>query len=168
MAAWATDPEIARLMGHRFQTAGDLATWWSTLNRGGDRLGFAILLDGRLVGDMELEHIARASGDAEVRICIGDKSAWNHGYGTVALERLLDLAFGELGLSHLYLRVTKDNRRAIRCYEHLGFKKRARLRATGRLSGQPDLVLMDVSAIDFYGLQAESAACSGSARTPAE
>ena len=146
MAAWERDPEIAHLMGRRFQTDADVREWWGTLNRGGDRLGFAILLDGRLIGDMELLHISRAGQEAEVRICIGEKAAWNHGYGTVALDRLMRLAFSDLGLTRVYLRVTRDNHRAIRCYAHLGFKKRARLRATGRLSGQPDLILMDVTA----------------------
>jgi RimJ/RimL family protein N-acetyltransferase len=168
MAEWERDPEIAQLMGRRFTTADDVQQWWSTLNRGGNRLGLAILLDGQLIGDMELEHISRGTGDAEVRICIGEKDAWNQGYGTVALERLVHLGFRELGLSRLYLRVTKDNVRAIRCYAHLGFKKRAWLPATGRLRGQPDLVLMDMTVPAHYRPACESAASSGALRTPAE
>ena len=168
LARWERDDEVARLMGRRFADAAEVDRWWMTLHRGAGRQGFAIRLYGRLIGDVELEHIRRRTGEAEVRICIGDRRCWGRGYGGEALRQLMAYAFGDLGLTRLYLRVAPDNLRAIRCYQRLGFQKRGRLKATGRLLGQPELILMDLArALDEPSL-AVRASRAASLSTPAE
>lgn len=151
LVKWDNDPEIASLIGQKFQAERDAHSWLNGLSRANGRVGFAIEIDEVMIGDIELEHISWRSGEAEVRICLGEKRYWNHGYGTQAMARLLDYAFWDLGLLSVYLRVLHLNRRAIRAYEKLGFRKRGRLLATGRLRGGGDLLLMEITR-DIYGL----------------
>ena len=42
---------------------------------------FGIIFENQLIGDIELDHIAWRSGDAELRIRIGRKDLWNRGLG---------------------------------------------------------------------------------------
>jgi RimJ/RimL family protein N-acetyltransferase len=147
--AWNQDPEITSLTGKQFQSAGDVFMWWQSLGAANGRLAFAITIHDRLVGDIVLDNISWRSGEAEVRICIGYREFWNRGLGTSAMARLLGYAFFQLGLHLIYLRVLEHNGRAIRSYEKLGFRKRARLPATGRLSGEPELWLMELTREAF-------------------
>lgn len=143
LMAWDDDPELHRLTGKKFTTAGTASAWWNELIRDRARVAMAILDDrGRLIGDVALENVSWRAHDAEIRISIGDKASWNRGFGTEALREAARIAFDQLKLKSLYLRVSEDNRRAIRAYEKAGYRKVGRLRASGRLSGRQSLVLM--------------------------
>lgn len=147
---WDQDTELASLMGKKFAAERDAYVWWDGLSPQNGRLGYAITLNGSMIGDIELEHISWRSGEAEVRICIGDRTLWNHGYGTEAMSLLLQHAFSDLGLRLVYLRVWQTNLRAVRSYQKIGFRKRGRLPATGRLTGVTELWLMDLTRRAFY------------------
>ena len=84
-----------------------------------------------LIGHIELDHIAWRSGDAELRIRIGEKDYWDQGYGTRRGAHPRRHAFGSMRLSRVYLRVFSLNKRAIRCYEKVGFRKEGRIRPAG-------------------------------------
>lgn len=83
---------------------------------------------GKIIGDLELDHISWKSREAELRIRIGEKDYWNKGYGSTAINLVLRHAFEELDLNRVYLRVYASNIRAIRCYLKNGFRKEASLR----------------------------------------
>jgi RimJ/RimL family protein N-acetyltransferase len=140
--------------------------WWQAIGRDRTRLGVAIVNDeGRLIGDIELENVAWRAGEAELRIAIGDKTYWNRGYGTQALQEMAQVAFELLRLRSLYLRVADQNIRAIRSYRKAGFRKVGRLSATGRLCGGQSLVLMRMTPeTAVYGVR-ESAVSAGLALT---
>ncbi len=143
---WDSDPELLLLVGKKFQDNDDASCWWDRVIRDRSRLVFAIVDDNaRLIGDVELLHIRWRAHEAELRICIGDKRSWNHGYGTDALQEALGAAFGYLALRRVYLRVRLDNRRAIHAYQKVGFRPVGRLDPTGRLRGQPPLQLMEIT-----------------------
>ncbi len=146
---WSQDPELQRLTGRTFPSEKDGALWWHAVERDPTRLAMAILDDdGQFIGDVELENVAWRAGEAELRIAIGEKSCWNRGYGTEALSEMAQIAFKELHLHSLYLRVSERNVRAIRSYHKAGFRKVARLSATGRLQGGDPLVLMRRTRVD--------------------
>jgi RimJ/RimL family protein N-acetyltransferase len=148
---WDNDPDLFALTGKKFHQDITEHDWWDNLIRDRTRLMFAIVDDcGRLIGDVEILQILWRAREAEVRISIGDKSFWNRGFGTEALNEALYAAFHFLSLDRVYLRVRVDNLRAIKSYQKAGFRSVGRLEPTGRLSGQTALQLMEVTRHHFF------------------
>ncbi len=94
------------------------------------------------IGFLNLEWIPRA---AELGIFIGDKSIWNKGYGTEAVELLLRHGFQTLNLNRIYLHVFANNLRARHSYEKAGFVLEGTLRqAVYRHGEYLDMLIMSV------------------------
>lgn len=74
------------------------------------------------IGNVGLSSIDWKNRTAEMGIVIGEKAYWNQGYGTDAIRTMLNLAFGEMNLHRVYLRVDADNERGIACYQKAGFQ----------------------------------------------
>jgi len=56
-------------------------------------------------------------------IIIGEKDAWGKGYGTEVGHLLLDYAFEKLRFHKISIVVVGSNKRALKFWESLGFKK---------------------------------------------
>ena len=82
---------------------------------------WAIEAGGRHIGSCALTPDPHRH-NAFVGIIIGDKSAWNKGYGTAALHEVLRIGFQEMELHRIYLDAMAENTRGIRCYEKCGFR----------------------------------------------
>lgn len=113
------------------------------------RVHYHILLDKNVIGDIELDHIAWRSGEAELKIEIFDGNMHNHGYGTDAVITLLGQAFLKMNLSRVYLRVQASNTIALRCYEKAGFKKRGRLQRMTEWGTEEEIFLMGITKTQF-------------------
>lgn len=87
------------------------------------RRSFAVLLDGRHVGNVGLKELDLGRRDAECFIEIGEESARRAGVGTHAMRTLLRYAFGELDLLRVRLGVFEFNEPALRLYRRLGFSE---------------------------------------------
>ncbi|MDY7077660.1 MAG: GNAT family N-acetyltransferase [Chloroflexota bacterium] len=85
--------------------------------------------EGVHIGNVGLHRINWKDRNAELGIAIGEKAYWGQGYGTDAIRTLLGLAFHEMNLHRVFLRVDEDNSRGIRCYEKTGFRREGTLRA---------------------------------------
>jgi RimJ/RimL family protein N-acetyltransferase len=97
------------------------------------------------VGNCGLHKIDPKNREAEVGIFIGEKSCWNQGYGTDAMRLMLEHAFRTLNLHRVFLRVMEPNRRAVRCYEKVGFVHEGRMRQAEYKHGEYlDVLLMSV------------------------
>lgn len=81
---------------------------------------FLIDLDGKIIGHTSL--IKRKDNWHETQIVIGEKEYQDKGYGTKAIQLLINKA-KKLNISKIYLEVRPDNLRAIRAYEKCGFRK---------------------------------------------
>ena len=104
-----------------------------------------------LIGNCGLHRIDHLNQTAEAGIFIGNKDYWNKGYGTEALQLLLDYGFKALNLHNINLGVYSFNERAIGSYKKIGFqtigkKREALLRGKTR----HDIVLMDILFDEFY------------------
>ena len=55
-------------------------------------------------------------------ISIGDSSFMGGGFGTDAVNTLVNFCFMHLNLHKVYLHVFESNKRAIKCYEKAGFR----------------------------------------------
>lgn len=120
---WVADPEVARWILPAWPLLP--ASWDEWLRRvysSPDSVHFAIVLhDGRHIGNCSLHTIRWEEKTAELGIVLGEKDCWGQGYGPEALRLLLRYAFSDLGLSRVVLHVHKDNIRAIRAYQKVGF-----------------------------------------------
>jgi RimJ/RimL family protein N-acetyltransferase len=113
------------------------------------RVHYHILLGGERIGEIELDHIAWRSGEAELKIEILDSNMRNQGYGTDAVTTLLEQAFLTMNLNRVYLRVQACNENALHCYEKAGFKKEGRLRRQTEWSTEEEIFLMAIDKAKF-------------------
>jgi len=74
----------------------------------------------KFVGNIEIKDIKNKKG--ELGICL-TKDMQNKHYGTEAIKRILKYAFEEVKLDSMHLNVYPYNKRAIRCYQNIGFIK---------------------------------------------
>lgn len=119
------------------------------------RLLYEILLAGRAIGEVELDHIAWRSREAELEIAIFDPDRQSRGYGTDAVTTLLTHVFSTMGLRRVYLRVHAANAMAIRCYEKAGFRKKGRLQRCLEGNAAEEILLMSIDREQF-GVDSQS------------
>lgn len=74
-----------------------------------------------ILGIIRLMFINWVNRNSELGIYIGDCDRKNNGLGRESLEILLNYAFFTLNLFKVYLKVTSDNKQAIKTYKNLGF-----------------------------------------------
>jgi RimJ/RimL family protein N-acetyltransferase len=77
--------------------------------------------DERPLGEVMLHGIDRVNGNAEIGIFIGEAAEWGKGYGTDAVNTIVDFGFSEMRLERIALEVWTENPRAQRAYEKAGF-----------------------------------------------
>lgn len=144
LAEWDGDPAIIAVMGRRFaeQTPEE---WLQSLRTRRSSRAWIIEIAGEPVGEVELAQINNRSGNAEIRICIGEKERWGQGIGYEAMRLMLAHAFESMHLDAIYLRVFATNLRAVRLYERLGFRKEAILPASERRGDPAPVVLMNLT-----------------------
>jgi RimJ/RimL family protein N-acetyltransferase len=153
--AWFSDPEVRRhLQAYLPFSMAQEERWFEALQEriaAGDELLFAIETEGGVhIGNLGLTGINWKDRHAELGIVIGEKSHWGQGYGSDAIRALLRLAFEEMNLHRVFLRVDADNERGIRCYERVGFRREGTLRdATFRKGAYVDQHLMSILAPEF-------------------
>jgi RimJ/RimL family protein N-acetyltransferase len=76
-----------------------------------------------VIGDIALQSIDHLNRNANIRIMINPENARGKGYGTEAIQLLLEHAFGVLNLHRIELNVFSYNEKAYKVYERIGFKK---------------------------------------------
>lgn len=131
---WYEDTRIATLMGdlprslarRRQRYEADIA------DQGSESFLFLIcrLEDDLPVGRTDLFQIDRQHGSAALGITIGDPPMWGKGYGTDAVNALVDFAFGQLRLERVWLDTDAHNARALAAYTKAGFVREGVLRHT--------------------------------------
>lgn len=127
---------------------------WITNESKSNNLNFAIvdLEKDKLIGNCSLMDISYKNRIGTVGIFIGAENNRNNGYGTEALKLLLDYGFNYLNLNNIMLTVKSFNKRAIKCYEKVGFKEFGRRRESYFLNGKYyDDIHMDILASEFQG-----------------
>lgn len=133
---WVTDADVKRFLTHEGKIDFTDSRYLG-IDAGQD--------DGApLIGYLGLCDYDRRTESAELTICIGRKKFWNRGFGADAVCAFLRYLFYTTGLQSVYLRVLRDNKRAIHCYKKGGFQMRAVMRAGRRADrGWRDVILME-------------------------
>jgi diamine N-acetyltransferase len=123
---WANDPEIRRLTGETApMSQADAQEFLEKVQHDKDRVWFAVVVreNDRLIGEAGLLRMFRPWRTTDLSLILGDKGAWNQGYGTEAILLLLDYAFGVLNFHRVAIGVVALNTRALRFYEKIGFRQ---------------------------------------------
>ena len=130
---WMNDARMARFLTRRAPMGqADEERWFERMVEQQGREGWffviCLLEGGRPIGTCGLFDVDSVNGSAGLGISIGDPADWSRGWGTDALNALVDFGFGELRLERIWLDVYDFNTRARRSYDKGGFVLEGTLR----------------------------------------
>jgi RimJ/RimL family protein N-acetyltransferase len=159
-ARWVRDSEYVRLADSQMEIGSErmIKEWVEKQIEKGpqpERYPFRIrtLADDRLIGFLGMG-VDLIHSEAMVGISIGERDAWNKGYGTDAMKICLRYAFMELGLQRVTLGVFAYNPRAQRSYEKVGFQLEGRTRQDILREGKRgDTLWMGILREEWFALQ---------------
>lgn len=157
---WQRDSELIRLAGGNLAMFSEknIREWAEKRVEKGlqpERYSFNIrtLDDDRLIGFLGL-WVNLIHSEAWVGIGIGEREAWNKGYGTDMMKLCLRYAFLELGLQRVSLGLHEYNPRALRSYEKAGFRLEGRTRKDVQREGRrTDTLWMGILREEWLELQ---------------
>jgi RimJ/RimL family protein N-acetyltransferase len=153
-AKWFADLELTAYIGgsgHSFMIEHE-ERWFDQVVAGDNLKTFAIVRreDDSVIGSVSLQSIDYRNGTAELGIAIGDKGAWNKGYGQEAVRLMTDFGLTFCGLHTIYLWLVAFNERAQRAYLKAGYKEAGRIRQFYNVNGKRyDRILMDCTREDL-------------------
>ena len=108
------------------------------------------LSNDELIGNISLMNIDHINKTATLGIMIGKNDEREKGYGTEAINLLLDYAFNHLNLNNIMLEVLDTNERARKCYLKCGFKELGVRKQSHYLEGiYHDSIYMQILKEDF-------------------
>lgn len=126
---WANSEELRDLTGTLYPISEyEHDKWMEAVTLNSNAKLFSIYLQNHCIGTIGLKNIDFINSNAELFISIGESSALGGGYGTDAVETLVNFCFMHLNLHKIYLHVFQSNGKAIRCYEKAGFIIEGKLR----------------------------------------
>lgn len=108
------------------------------------------LEEDQMIGTVGLEEIDAINRTATLGIFIGEKQYRNQGYGTEAIQLILDYGFNYLNLQNIKLDLMEFNERGLACYKKCGFREYGRRRKCRYVNGKYyDSIEMDVLKEEF-------------------
>lgn len=108
------------------------------------------LEEDQMIGTVGLEEIDVINRTATLGIFIGEKQYRNQGYGTEAIQLILDYGFNYLNLQNIKLDLMEFNERGLACYKKCGFREYGRRRKCRYVNGKYyDSIEMDVLKEEF-------------------
>jgi RimJ/RimL family protein N-acetyltransferase len=144
--------EIVRMYGGSVETTrpmtmGDAQHWVQQLI---DQEYAWVIETDKLIGHIRLDHVNSSDRRASLAIGIDDPDCLGKGLGPEAITLVQNLAFNELKLHRLSLRVLAYNTRAIRAYEKCGFKIEGTEREAALIDGTwHDDIVMGILSHEF-------------------
>lgn len=118
---WLNDSEIKSLTMTPTFSKQEQMNFFNSLSSRKNYKIFGIEFDGVKIGACGLKNIENER--AEYWGYIGEKNYWGKGLGKEILTNIINFAIKEK-ISSLYLKVEKNNHRAIKLYEKFGFMNR--------------------------------------------
>ena len=151
---WDNDLEVAIPLGDEAYIATTIESLQADLQsviKNKTHLYDIVTLDSDvIIGRCLFFNINKVDRTAHVGIVIGEKEYWDQGYGTEALQLLLEYGFNLLNLHNITLGVYSYNKRAQASYQKLGFKEIGRRREARIIAGKKyDVILMDIISSEF-------------------
>jgi len=151
---WNADFETMHLVGGGDKIKPPATGPESLEDRAKSKSQFSIVdkATDRVIGNCGFNTDDAVNRYAKIGIVIGVKEYWSSGYGTDAIRLLLDFGFNVRGYNNISLNVYEYNKRAIACYEKLGFKVQGKWREC-MIRGEKryDCLHMDLLAEEYFG-----------------
>ena len=116
---WLNDFYVTDYIGRSHQTL-TLQEEKAYLEKNQDDKNTFVIVDSRtdeMIGTIGLHSVDNINRTATLGIFIGDKNYWSKGYGTEAIQLILDFGFNYLNLNNIDLTLMEFNQRALKCYE---------------------------------------------------
>lgn len=153
---WMNDFQITDYIGRSGQvtTLSGEKEWLENSAKNDTNRDFNIieLSSNKLIGTISLEDFNWIERSAVLGIFIGDEDYRNNGYGTEAIQLLLEYGFKYLNLHSIRLNLLSINERAHKCYLKCGFKDTGKSREEIFLNGRYyDKLHMDILENEFEG-----------------
>ena len=153
---WMNDFQVTDYIGRSSQIMTLIAEkeWLENAARDRENRRFNIIEseNHNLIGTIGLEKFNWIDRNAELGIFIGDKDYRSNGYGTEAIQLLLEYGFKYLNLHSIRLTLLAINERAHKCYLKCGFKDTGKSRDEIFLCGKYyDKLYMDILENEFDG-----------------
>lgn len=137
MYRWMTDPVVSDNLGLRNPPSPERTTEWIEHTRqAADMRAFAVLLDGRHVGNVVIDRIDDHLATGRLSVYVGDPGARAAGVGIAGMYLAMQHCFSDLSLHKIWLTVHARNYRAINTYVKLGFVLEGILRDEFWLQGE--------------------------------
>jgi RimJ/RimL family protein N-acetyltransferase len=124
---WARLPESCRYQTWGPNTYEQTQAFVQTVVAGTDRLPFAIVVDGAVVGSASLALRVRSS--AEIAYIVHPR-LWGQGIATAAARQLLDLGFGEHARHRIFATCDPRNVASAAVLKKIGMQYEGRMRGT--------------------------------------
>ena len=144
---WLNDPEIVQYLSLRNSLVSISGERSYIENFAKVEFNMCIVKkeNDELIGNIGLMDLDYKNGTAELGIFIGEKENLGKGYGTEAINLLINYAFKELRLHSIYLRTYDINERAQKAYEKCGFKEFGRRHESIYMNGKyHDVIYMEL------------------------
>jgi len=155
---WINDLEVTRYMeaGAFPVTNDDLETYFEQNLSSRNSVIFAIIVkkSEKHIGNARIYNISWVHRTAVRGIMIGDKSAWNEGYGLEVINLLSEYAFKRLNLNKLNSGTSADNIGINKVNERAGYKQEGILREEYYIEGRYcDFIRWGLLKSDYLSLK---------------
>ncbi|MCG8350337.1 MAG: GNAT family N-acetyltransferase [Chloroflexales bacterium] len=123
---WTNDPQLRRLTGQvKPMTETECEEFYQRTQDQTSRVWFIITLKatGKAIGEAGLLRMFPPWRTTDLTMIIGEREERGKGYGTEAINLLLEYAFGRLNFHRVALGVVGFNEAALRFYAKAGFTR---------------------------------------------
>jgi len=124
---WINDPEANRYLasGVKPVSFSQLSEYYSKIMGSNTDVIFGIVVkkNDKYIGNIKIGNIDWINRHANCGRLIGDRKYWHKGYGTEALELVIDYAFNTLNLNRIHSGAIVDNIGAIKSCKKAGMKR---------------------------------------------
>ena len=159
---WMNDPELTQyLMMYRPLTREMEEDWFNSLKNREDFFIFAILLFNqdeieKLLGNCSID-VDWKNRVGTCGIIIGEKTYQGKGYGTEAMELLVNYGFNTLNLNRIQLETFSFNIRALKSYQKVGFKEEGIRRQAIYVNGEyHDAIMLGILKNEYQKIKSKS------------
>jgi len=153
---WFNDPEITQYLTiYKPMTRDWEEEWFSNLKTREDSVYYSIQIideedQDKIIGNCAIQDINNKNRACSCGITIGEKNYQNKGYGTEAMEMLVEYGFNTLNMNRIELTVYEFNIRAYKLYQKVGFIEEGRKRQARYHNGRyHDEIIMAILRKDW-------------------